>query len=243
MGIACTAPDTDFWFPGASTARDRQDYVHLTNPDDPAAVVDLKMYGPNGALKSAAGEAITVPARSSVPVLLSTLTDQRTTDVSAACDARSGRVGAAVQAADDEARRRLAARRRRPAAQPSCCPASRRTPPSVRLVAFAPGRRRRRPEGAARRARRPDHPGRTRDAARQERHDRRRRPRRRHQGRARLAGADPGRRQHCRPRWSPALRVTRGKGDKQETAFIPATAPIERAPPPPTTAPRAPSSP
>ncbi|MFI0780263.1 DUF5719 family protein [Streptomyces sp. NPDC021212] len=102
MGTACTAPDTDFWFQGASTGKDRQDFVHLTNPDDRAAEVDLTMYGPDGRLKSASDESITVPGRSTVPVLLSTLTDQRATDVSLHVTARSGRVGAAVQATDEK---------------------------------------------------------------------------------------------------------------------------------------------
>ena len=48
LGVSCTAPDTDFWFPGASTAKDRTDYVHLTNPDDSAAVADIELYGPEG---------------------------------------------------------------------------------------------------------------------------------------------------------------------------------------------------
>lgn len=102
MGTACTAPDTDFWFPGASTGEDRQDFVHLTNPDDRAAEVDLTMYGPNGKLKPTSDESITVPGRSTVPVLLSTLTDQRATNVSLHVTARSGRIGAAVQAADEK---------------------------------------------------------------------------------------------------------------------------------------------
>ncbi|MFD7507397.1 DUF5719 family protein [Streptomyces sp. NPDC059850] len=102
MGTACTAPDTDFWFQGASTAKDRQDFVHLTNPDDRAAEVDLTMYGSNGKLKPTSDESITVPGRSTMPVLLSTLTDQRAADVSLHVTARSGRIGAAVQAADEK---------------------------------------------------------------------------------------------------------------------------------------------
>ncbi|MEV6314006.1 DUF5719 family protein [Streptomyces sp. NPDC051776] len=101
-GTACTAPDTDFWFPGVSTARERQDYIHLTNPDDTAAVVDLEMYGNKGALKTAAGEEITVPARSSIPVLLSTVTDERTDGAALHVVARAGRVGASVQSTDDK---------------------------------------------------------------------------------------------------------------------------------------------
>jgi hypothetical protein len=101
LGMTCTAPDTDFWFPGASTERSRQDYVHLTNPDDTVAIVDIELYGAGGAVKSEAGEGIPVPARSSVPVLLSTLTTEATPNATVHVTTRSGRVGAAVLAADD----------------------------------------------------------------------------------------------------------------------------------------------
>ncbi len=57
QGVNCTAPDTEFWFPGASTATGRTDYVHLTNPDDSAAVVDIQLYGKDGDLKSTVGRA------------------------------------------------------------------------------------------------------------------------------------------------------------------------------------------
>ncbi|GHH90491.1 DUF5719 family protein [Streptomyces capillispiralis] len=102
QGVACTAADTEFWFPGASTDPDRTDYVHLTNPDDSAAVVDIELYGEDGALKTVVGEGITVPPHSSEPVLLSTLTEEKQTDVTAHVVVRSGRVGAAVQALDAE---------------------------------------------------------------------------------------------------------------------------------------------
>ncbi|MEW2079630.1 DUF5719 family protein [Streptomyces sp. NPDC012403] len=99
-GVTCTAPDTEFWFPGASTDADRTDYVHLTNPDDSAAVVDIELYGKDGALKTTVGEDITVQPHSAEPVLLSTLTDEKQTDVTVHVVVRSGRVGAAVQALD-----------------------------------------------------------------------------------------------------------------------------------------------
>ncbi|MFD0214231.1 DUF5719 family protein [Streptomyces hirsutus] len=101
QGVTCTAPDTEFWFPGASTATERTDYVHLTNPDGSAAVVDIEVYGKDGALETEVGEGITVKPHSSEPVLLSTLTDEEQTDVTVHVVVRSGRVGAAVQALDD----------------------------------------------------------------------------------------------------------------------------------------------
>ena len=102
QGVNCSAPDTEFWFPGASTAADRTDYVHLTNPDDSAAVVDIELYGKDGALDSTLGEGITVAPHSSDPILLSTLTEEKQEDLTVHVNVRSGRVGAAVQALDDK---------------------------------------------------------------------------------------------------------------------------------------------
>ncbi|MGY0018087.1 DUF5719 family protein [Streptomyces sp. cg35] len=102
LGLNCSAPDTDFYFPGASTAKDRSDYIHLTNPDDQAAVVDVQMFGPEGAVKSDVGEGIQIGPHASVPVLLSTLTDKPYTNLTLHVTARSGRVAAAVSAADDK---------------------------------------------------------------------------------------------------------------------------------------------
>lgn len=101
-GTACQAPDTDFWFPGASTAEGRQDFVHLTNPDDTAAVVDLELFGEKGAIESEAGRGLTVPPHSTLPVLLSTLTEQPVTDLSVHAVVRTGRVSAQIQAADEK---------------------------------------------------------------------------------------------------------------------------------------------
>ncbi|KIF74706.1 hypothetical protein QR77_13445 [Streptomyces sp. 150FB] len=103
LGMSCTAPDTDFWFPGVSTEASRQDYVHLTNPDDTAAVADIELYGKDGKVGSDEGEGIPVPARSSVPVLLSTLTAKPAAGLTAHVTTRSGRVGAVVGVADEKA--------------------------------------------------------------------------------------------------------------------------------------------
>ncbi|MFG2723129.1 DUF5719 family protein [Streptomyces sp. NPDC048416] len=103
LGTNCTAPDAEFWFPGASTAKDRQDYVHLTNPDDTAAVADIDLFGKDGPIKADTGEGITIPAKSSVPVLLSTLTGTVADDLTVHVTTRAGRVGAVVQATDAKA--------------------------------------------------------------------------------------------------------------------------------------------
>ncbi|MEU7024409.1 DUF5719 family protein [Streptomyces sp. NPDC046203] len=139
LGVACTAPDTDFWFPAASTAKERHDYVHLTNPDDSAAVADIELYGPDGALKTEVTEGIPVPGHSTVPVLLSTLTtDPAQQDLTVHVTTRSGRVGAALGVADEKLGSDWL-----PAAADAAgklvLPGIPADATSVRLVAFAPG--------------------------------------------------------------------------------------------------------
>ncbi|MFE5515287.1 DUF5719 family protein [Streptomyces sp. NPDC056529] len=139
LGLTCGAPDTDFWFPAASTAQARHDYVHLTNPDDTAAVADIELYGPEGVLKSQFTEGIPVPAHSTVPVLLPTLTQEAAQrDVTVHVTTRSGRVGAAVGVADDK----LGSDWISASADPSgsvVLPGIPADATSVRLVVFAPG--------------------------------------------------------------------------------------------------------
>lgn len=138
QAVTCSAPDTEFWFPGTSTAPERTDYVHLTNPDDSAAVVDIELYGKDGTLKTTVGEGITVQAHSSEPVLLSTLTGEKQTNVTVHVVVRSGRVGAAVQALDDK----LGGDWLPASADPAgslILPGIPKDATAVRLVAFAPG--------------------------------------------------------------------------------------------------------
>ncbi|MEV8534438.1 DUF5719 family protein [Streptomyces sp. NPDC051211] len=103
LGLACTAPGTEFWFPGTSTAKGRQDYVHLTNADDTPAVVDIELFGPEGRAKSdpGTGENIKIGPKSSVPVLLNTLSSEQLADTTAHVTTRSGRIGASVQVLED----------------------------------------------------------------------------------------------------------------------------------------------
>ncbi|MER6261895.1 DUF5719 family protein [Streptomyces sp900105245] len=138
QGVNCTAPDTEFWFPGAATATGRTDYVHLTNPDDSAAVVDIELYGKNGAIKSPLGENLTVKPHTSEPFLLSTLTDERQSDLTVHVSVRSGRVGAAVQALDDKAGGDWLAAAADPAGS-LVLPGIPKDATDVRLIAFAPG--------------------------------------------------------------------------------------------------------
>ncbi|MFH8728803.1 DUF5719 family protein [Streptomyces termitum] len=102
LGVACSAPDTDFWFPGASTAKGRADYLHLTNPDDTLAVADIELYGPEGKLKTSIPEGVQVPPRATVPVLLGPLLAEGPQEIlTAHVTTRSGRVGAVLGAAAD----------------------------------------------------------------------------------------------------------------------------------------------
>ncbi|MBV9025534.1 MAG: hypothetical protein JO362_17480 [Streptomycetaceae bacterium] len=100
LGMACTTPGTDFWFPGASTSSERQDYVHLTNPDSTPAVADIELYDSNGAVQTNGTGGVTIPANSSIPILLSTLTGGQENDLTVHVAVRTGRVGAAIQAMD-----------------------------------------------------------------------------------------------------------------------------------------------
>ncbi|MDN3293187.1 DUF5719 family protein [Streptomyces ficellus] len=229
LGVGCTAPDTDFWFPGASTTKQRQDYVHLTNPDDTATVVDIELYGPNGVLKSQLNEGITVPARSSVPVLLSTLTsDPAAEDVTVHVTTRSGRVGAVVRSADDKLGSDWLPASTDPAGT-LVLPGIPADATSVRLVAYAPGE-----DDADLKIQLASPTGTITPAAAETLHVK--------SGMTASADLEDVTRGEAGSLvLSPAkggggtpvvaaLRVVRGKGDKQEVAFIPATGPVgERA--------------
>ncbi|ORT53610.1 DUF5719 family protein [Streptomyces sp. CB03238] len=229
LGVSCTAPDTDFWFPGASTAAQRADYVHLTNPDDTATVVDIELYGPNGALKTQLTEGITVPARSSVPVLLSTLTtDPAAEDVTVHVATRSGRVGAVVRSADEK----LGSDWLPASADPAgtlVLPGIPADATSVRLVAYAPGE-----DDAQLKVQLASPTGTIVPAEARELHVKSgmtaavdlKDVTRGEAGSLLLSPAQKGR---ATPVVA-ALRVVRGKGGDQEVAFIPATGPVgERA--------------
>lgn len=142
LGVACTAPGTDFWFPGVSTAKGRQDYVHLTNPDDTVAEVDIKLYGPDGLIKGKPGTADTVIAvdpRSTTKVLLSSLVpDSQLADLTAHVTTGSGRVGASAQIGEDGVGADWLPASTGPAGS-LVLPGIPADATSVRLIAFAPG--------------------------------------------------------------------------------------------------------
>ncbi|KND44340.1 DUF5719 family protein [Streptomyces stelliscabiei] len=222
LGVNCTAPDTEFWFPGASTAAGRTDYVHLVNPDDSAAVVDIELYGKNGALKSTVGDGITVQPRAAEPVLLSTLATAKEADLTVHVSVRSGRVAAAVQALDDKLGGDWLATAADPAGS-LVLPGIPKDATSVTLVAFTPG-----DTDADLKLRLASPGGPITPAGNETLHVKA----------GMTASADLGDITRgedgslfLTPTGRPvpvvaALRVVRGKGDNQETAFIPATRPV-----------------
>ncbi|WP_328838811.1 DUF5719 family protein [Streptomyces europaeiscabiei] len=222
LGVNCTAPDTEFWFPGASTAAGRTDYVHLVNPDDSAAVVDIELYGKDGALKSTVGDGITVQPRAAEPVLLSTLATAKEAGLTVHVSVRSGRVAAAVQALDDKLGGDWLAAAADPAGS-LVLPGIPKDATSVTLVAFTPGE-----TDADLKLRLASPTGSITPAGNETLHVKA----------GMTASADLGditRGEEGSLFLTPtdqsvpvvaALRVVRGKGDNQETAFIPATRPV-----------------
>ncbi|MDF3301555.1 DUF5719 family protein [Streptomyces tropicalis] len=223
LGVDCTAPDTQFWFPGVSTAASRSDYVHLTNPDDSAAVVDLELYGKDGAVKSAVGEGITVQPHSSEPVLLSTLTDSPQDDLTLHVSVRSGRVGAAVQALDSSTGGDWLSAAADPAGS-LVLPGIPKDATDVRLVAFTPA-----DTDADLKVRLASSSGSITPAGHETLHVKG----------GMTTGVDLGPLTRGEPGslvLTPtsqsvpvvaALKVVRGRGAQQETAFIPATRPVD----------------
>ncbi|MFE2329138.1 DUF5719 family protein [Streptomyces sp. NPDC059385] len=141
LGTACTAPGTDFWFPAVSTAKGREDFVHLTNPDDAAATVDIKLFGPDGLAKSDAGvgESIRVEPKSTRTVSLATLVPGvQLADATAHVTTRAGRVGATVQVAEEGVGTDWLPASTDPAGS-LVLPGIPADATSVRLVAFVPG--------------------------------------------------------------------------------------------------------
>jgi hypothetical protein len=222
QGVNCTAADTEFWFPGASTATGRTDYVHLTNPDDSAAVVDIELYGKDGAIKSPLGENLTIKPHTSEPILLSTLSDEHQSDLTVHVSVRSGRVGAAVQALDDATGGDWLAAATDPAGS-LVLPGIPKDATDVRLIAFTPGG-----DDADLKVRLASPGGLITPAGNETLHVK--------SGMTTAADlGDVTRGEAGSLVLTPtdqsvpvvaALRVVRGKGDKRETAYIPATAPV-----------------
>ncbi|MCX5013621.1 MULTISPECIES: DUF5719 family protein [unclassified Streptomyces] len=227
LGASCTAPGTDFWFPAVSTAKGREDYVHLTNPDDAAAVVDIKLFGPDGLAKPDAGtsENIRIDPKSSKSVLLSSLVPgSQLADATAHVTTRAGRVGASVQVAEEG----VGADWLPAAADPAgslVLPGIPADAVSVRLVAFVPG-----DEDADLKVRLAAPGGAITPAGNEQLHVKAgmtasvdlKDVTRGEPGSLLLTPADP---KKAAPVVA-AVRVVRGSGAKQELGFVQATAPV-----------------
>ncbi|MEU5164427.1 DUF5719 family protein [Streptomyces sp. NPDC020875] len=138
LGAVCTAPGTDFWFPGASTAKNRPDYLHLINPDDSPAVADVEIHGRDGRIRVDLPNGVPVPPGAGIPLLLSALTTEELPDATVRVTTRSGRVGAVVRTAEDG----VGADWLAASAAPSptvVLPGIPADATSVRLTLFAPG--------------------------------------------------------------------------------------------------------
>ncbi|WP_435177376.1 DUF5719 family protein [Actinacidiphila sp. bgisy145] len=226
LGTSCVAPDSEFWFPGASTQDGRQDYVHLVNPDDTPAVVDIDLYSKDGQLKGSTGDGITVPANSSKPVLLSTLIADKVQDLTVHVVARSGRVGAAVQATDNAAGTDWLSAAAQPAGD-LVMPGIPADATDVRLITYVPGS-----DDADLTLKLATPSGSITPAGNETLHVK--------SGMTTsvdlgdLTRGDAGSliigssSSHDPVPVVAGLRITRGKGSDQEIAFLPATAPIDR---------------
>ncbi|UYQ62449.1 DUF5719 family protein [Streptomyces peucetius] len=228
LGVSCTAPDTDFWFPGASLADKRQDYVHLTNPDEATAVVDVELYGKDGVLKSTVAEGIPVPGGAGLPVLLSTLTGDPAEDVTVHVTTRTGRVGAVVRSVEENTGSDWLTASADPSGT-TVLPGIPADATSVQLVAFAPG-----DDDAELKLQLAGATGTITPAGHETLHVKSgmtasvdlKDVTRGEAGSLILSPAEGG---TATPVVA-ALRVTRGKGDEKEIAFLPAAAPVgERA--------------
>ncbi|MFG2299225.1 DUF5719 family protein [Actinacidiphila glaucinigra] len=224
LGTSCAVPDSEFWFPGVSTGADRQDYVHLTNPDENSAVVDLRLYGDKGEVKTSTTDGITVPPGATVPVLLSTLTTEKSDALTLHVSARSGRVGATVEAEDAKAGGDWLPASTDPAPG-AVMPGIPGDASDVRLVVFATG-----DSDADLKLRLASSGGEITPAGHETVHVKSGMTSavdlgdltKGEAGSLVLSPTDPS---DAAPVVA-ALRITRGKGANQETAFLPATAPV-----------------
>jgi hypothetical protein len=95
-GTPCAAPGTDFWFVGSGAVVGQRGRVYLTNPEPAPAVVDVTLYGPDGAIDAPAGRGIAVAAGAQEVTLLDALAPGITV-FAVHVHVRSGRISAAVR--------------------------------------------------------------------------------------------------------------------------------------------------
>ncbi|WP_254406798.1 DUF5719 family protein, partial [Streptomyces sp. AC627_RSS907] len=184
----------------------------------------LELYGENGRLEAPSGESINIPPHSTKPVLLSTLVSKPTINVTLHAAVRSGRIGASVQAVDANIGSDWLPAAASPGTR-AVLPGIPKDATSVRLVAYATGSgdadlkiQLSGPSGSLTPAGHEKLSVKSRMTSAIDLGD--------------LTKGEPGS-LVLTPQGSgaapfvAALRVTRGKGDQQETAFIPASTPIE----------------
>lgn len=93
--LSCPAARSEAWFVGSGSQIGRRGRLVLLNPTASAAVVDVELSGPDGALTAAAATGVTVPSGDSRELLLDGLVpDQEVFGIHVL--ARQGRVAAAV---------------------------------------------------------------------------------------------------------------------------------------------------
>ncbi|MGI5450068.1 DUF5719 family protein [Streptomyces sp. CA-243310] len=229
LGVACTPPGTDFWFPALSSAKGRLDSIHLTNPDDTEATVQVKLYGPDGLLKDKPGSPERLPykvdPRASAKVMLSDfLPGTQLTDLTARVTVVTGRVGATAQIAEEGVGVDWLPASTGPAGS-LVLPGIPADATSVRLVAFAPGE-----DDADLNLRLAGPGGSISPAGNEQLHVKAgmtasvdlKDVTRGEVGSLHLTPADP---KKATPIVA-AVRVVRGTGAKQELGFLPATAPV-----------------
>jgi hypothetical protein len=96
LGTSCAAPGTDFWFVGSGAVVGQRGRVYLTNPEPAPAVVDITLYGPDGAIDAPAGSGIAVAPGAQEVTLLDALAPGITV-FAVHVHVRSGRISAAVR--------------------------------------------------------------------------------------------------------------------------------------------------
>lgn len=91
----CVAPRAEWWFTGAGGGLDHSSTLLLTNVDPGPAVVDLRVLGPSGEVKTVGTTGITLPPESEKRIDLADIAPE-TDELSLEVHASRGRVAASV---------------------------------------------------------------------------------------------------------------------------------------------------
>ncbi len=96
LGTRCSTAGGDMWFVGSGSVVGQRGRVYLSNPEAAPAVVDVTLYGPDGAIPAPAGRGIAVAAGTQKVTLLDALAPG-TRVFAVHVHARTGRIAAAVR--------------------------------------------------------------------------------------------------------------------------------------------------